>query len=713
MTPERWQQVEHVCQEALDLPAAEREAFLGRACRGDADLRWEVESLLKLQPEADGLLDHSAWEAAAEALGRGAGAPQARMEPGQRLGPFEVETLIGTGGMGEVYRARDTRLGRTVAVKVLPHDVAADPDRRRRLDTEARAASALQHPNICALHDIGADGGVDYLVMEYLEGETLARRMARRREAGESLPSGVSIDEALEYGAQIADALAAAHGAGIIHRDLKPGNVMLTRDGVKLLDFGLAKMKPPVEPLDASADGRGQPRTVSGIVMGTMNYLAPEQLTGGKADARSDIFAFGTLLYEMLTGRRAFEGSSPATVIPAILEREPPPLSGLQPLAPPALDQLVRSCLTKDREKRCDSAERAAREIRRIAADRRLGLPRPRALGGWRRWLPWSLAVASAVTAAATVLWPVARPGPPRRPMLRIDLDLGRGYRAHPRDGHAVLSPDGSRIVFAGLGAGGAPDFFVRRLDRAGSMPLGTGGGRDPFVSPDGQWLGYFQGQRLWKIRVTGGRPLELCAVEEDAAHGADWGDDGFIVGAFGPTGGLQRVPEVGGLPMPLTTPDVARREAWHGWPQVLPGSRTVIFTARAPGADSGISTIDAVSVASGRRTTLQRDGEFGRYLPSGHLVFVRRSTLFAARMDAARLEVTGPPVPILGPVAFDEAAGRLHVSVAATGDALVLTGGWRDAEGAGLQDESGSGTAATLLVGFLDELRRVAPPRR
>jgi serine/threonine-protein kinase len=323
------------------------------------------------------------------------------------------------------------------------------------------------------------------------------------------------------------------------------------------------------------------------------------------------------------------------------------------------------------------------------------------------------MAAAAVVIATAAVLLREPRPGPPRRSMLRIDLDLGRGYRAHPRDGHVLLSPDGSRIVFAGLGAGGSPDFFMRRLDRAGSVPLGTGGGRDPFFSPDGQWLGYFQGQKLWKIRVTGGRPVELCAAEEGAAHGADWGDDGFVVGAFGPTGGLQRVSEAGGLPVPLTTLDAARREALHGWPQVLPGSRTVIFTARAPAATPGESVVEAVSVASGRRTMLLRDGEFGRYLPSGHLVFVRRSTLFAAPMDAARLEVTGPPVPILGPVAFDETAGRLHLSVAATGDALALTGGWRDAEGAGLQDASGSGTAATLLVGFVDELRRTAPPRR
>ena len=275
MTPERWRQIERVCQEALDRAPDDRAAFLDRECAGDAELRQEVESLLAHQPDAEGLLETPAWEAAADAFGDAAAVPPPRFEHGRRLGPFEIDRLVAVGGMGEVYRARDTRLGRTVALKVLPPDAAADPDRRRRLETEARAASALSHRHICALFDIGSDGGVDYLVMEYLEGETLVGRMARRRAAGESLPSGLSLDEALEYGAQIADALAAAHRGGIVHRDLKPGNVMLTQDGVKLLDFGLAKMKPTLEGIDAIAEAAGRPRTVSGVVMGTANYMAP------------------------------------------------------------------------------------------------------------------------------------------------------------------------------------------------------------------------------------------------------------------------------------------------------------------------------------------------------------------------------------------------------------------------------------------------------
>jgi eukaryotic-like serine/threonine-protein kinase len=725
MTPERWQQVERVCQEALDLAPCEREALLDRACGGDAELRREVESLLAQQQDAERLLGTSAWDAAAEALGHGTGAPRTRMVRGQRLGPFEIEGLAGIGGMGEIYRARDTRLGRTVAVKVLPPDAAADPDRRRRLETEARAASALSHPNICALFDVGSDGGIDYLVMEYLEGETLAARMARPLEADPSPPPGLPLGEALAYGAQIAEALAAAHRAGIVHRDLKPGNVMLTPDGVKLLDFGLAKINPPFDTIDAATDGRGRIRTVSGVVMGTMNYMAPERLRGSGADARSDLFAFGALLYEMITGRRAFEGSSPVIVIPAILESEPPPLAGRQPLATPDLERLVRRCLVKDREQRWDSALLAAQELRRIAAElagsdsvaapamlpvQRSAAPARAA----RRWLPWLVAASAVVVAAAAVGWIELRPVSPPGPMLRLELDLGRGFTAHPRSGHVALAPDGSRIVFLGVGADGAPDLFVRRFDRGGAMPLDTGGGGDLFFSPDGRWLGYFRGGRLWRIDLAGGRPLDVCAAPEITSTGADWGDGGFIVASVDSTGGLSRIPENGGAPVPLTTLDAGRGEAAHQWPQVLPGSEAVIFTSRARPGQPGGARVDALSLVTGRRTTLQPDAEFGRFLPSGHLVFVRRSTLFAVPMDAGRLALRGQPVPVLGPVLMDEERGRLHISASTAGDVLVLTGVWREAAGGEVAPGgAASGAEVTLLLRFFGELDRLAPVGR
>ena len=691
MTPERWRQIERVCQEALDRAPDDRAAFLDRACAGDAALRQEVESLLAHQPDAEGLIETPAWEAAADAFGDAAGVPPPRFEHGRRLGPFEIDRLVAVGGMGEVYRARDTRLGRTVALKVLPPDAAADPDRRRRLETEARAASALSHPHICALFDIGSDGGVDYLVMEYLEGETLVGRMARRRAAGESLPSGLSLDEALEYGAQIADALAAAHRGGVVHRDLKPGNVMLTQDGVKLLDFGLAKMKPTLEGIDAIAEAAGRPRTVSGVVMGTANYMAPEQLRGRGADARSDLFAFGTLLYEMVAGRRAFEGSSPVAVITAILERDPPALAECQPLAPPALERLVRGCLAKDPELRWDSALLAAQELRRIALDPGQGSapnptaerqsvplpPPPSSRRVWRKRLPWMAAAAALVAAVAAIAWLAARPVSSPGRMQRLDLDLGMGFQPHPRSASAILSPDGTRIVFRGVGPDGSVDLFARRLDQPNAAPLRTGGGADPFFSPDGRWLGYFRDGTLWKVRLAGGPPVVLCAAAVQAARGADWGDGGFIVASFDPSAGLVRIPDGGGTPVPVTTLDASRREVTHRWPQVLPGSHAVLFTSHTFAGRFDDGTIEAVSLSTGQRTTLQTRGYFGRYLPSGHLVFVRHNTLFAARMDPARLALTGPPVPVLNQVLGDEDLGRLQFSFSTAGDALALTGEW------------------------------------
>jgi serine/threonine-protein kinase len=691
MTPERWRQIERVCQEALDRAPDDRAAFLDRECAGDAALRREVASLLGQQRNAEGLLETPAWEIAADVLGDAAAVPPPRFEHGRRLGPFEIDRLVGVGGMGEVYRARDTRLGRTVALKVLPPDAAADPDRKRRLETEARAASALSHPHICALFDIGSDGGVDYLVMEYLDGETLVGRMARRRAAGESLPSGLSLDEALEYGAQIAEALAAAHRGGIVHRDLKPGNVMLTPDGVKLLDFGLAKMKPALEGIDAIAEAAGRPRTVSGVVMGTANYMAPEQLRGRGADARSDLFAFGTLLYEMVAGRRAFDGSSPVAVITAILERDPPALAECQPLAPPALERLVRGCLAKDPEQRWDSALLAAQELRRIATEAWPGSapdpiaerqsvpvpPPPSSRRVWRQRLPWLAAAAALVVAVAAIAWLQTRPASSPGRMQRLDLDLGMGFQAHPRSASALLSPDGTRIVFRGVGPDGAADLFVRRLDQPNAIPLRTGGGADPFFSPDGQWLGFFRDGTLWKVSLAGGRPVALCAAAVQAARGADWGDGGFIVASFDPSAGLLRVPDAGGAPVPITTLDASRREVTHRWPQVLPGSQAVVFTSHTFAGRYDEGTIEAVSLATGQRTTLQTRGYFGRYLPSGHLVFVRHNTLFAARMNPTRLALTGPPVPVLNQVLGDEDLGRLQFSFSTAGDALALTGEW------------------------------------
>jgi serine/threonine protein kinase/Tol biopolymer transport system component len=691
MTPERWRDVERVCQAALDRPPADRGAFLDGECAGDAELRREVESLLEHQAEAEGVLDTPPWEAAADAFSDGGGEYKARFEAGQRLGPFEIEALLGSGGMGEVYRARDLRLGRTVALKVLAPEAAADPDRRRRLELEARAASSLSHPHICALFDIRSDEGVDYLVMEHLEGETLADRMARAAPAAEGGPrAGLPLDEAIEWGAQIADALAAAHRCGIVHRDLKPGNVMLTRDGavghgsprVKLLDFGLAKVRPPLAGMVVASAVGAAPPTAAGIVLGTVNYMAPEQLQGKEADPRTDLFAFGALLYEMVTGRRAFEGATPASVIVAILEREPQVPSDWQ-MVVPALERLIRACLTKDPEQRWDSARLAAQELRRIAADaadpavRALPPPpreRPRRRAAWRA--P-TLVAATGIVALAVALttWYAARAVPPSRPGTRLDLDLGMGFIAHPLS-RAVLSPDGSAVAFVGDTQDGRQDTFIRRLDRPGATPLHTGGGWDLAFSPDGQWLAFAHEGKLRKVNVAGGPVMDLCSVTGET-RGISWSEDGFIVGAFELSGGLSRLPSAGGTPVPVTTLDARRAEVTHRWPQVLPGGDAVLFTAHTFANHYDEATLDVVSLRDGRRKTVMTGGYYGRYLPSGHLVFVRHGALLAAPMDVATLQVTGPAVPVVDDVVVDADLGRLAFSFSNSGDALTLTGRW------------------------------------
>jgi serine/threonine-protein kinase len=428
------------------------------------------------------------------------------------------------------------------------------------------------------------------------------------------------------------------------------------------------------------------------------------------------------------------------TVITGILERDPPALADLQPLAPPALDRLVRGCLAKNPDERWDSALLAAQELRRIGAGDRSPMPadkdepasrqvasahRPAAqplqerTGSparptkRKRWVRWFAAAVLLVAAAAAAWWALTPASAPGR-MQRFDLDLGRRFTPHPRTGQAVLSPDGSRIVFAGVGAGGEPDLFVRRLDRADSTPLVTGGGEDFFFSPDGRWLGYFHEQRLLKVPVAGGRPVELCAVPGPTAGGADWGDGGFLVAALGANSRLVRIPETGGRPVPLTTAGIEGQEVTGRWPQVLQGSEAVIFSRPPQAGESEGGTIEGVWLGTGRRAMLVRNAASGRYLPSGHLVFVRRGTLYAAPMDAARLVLTGPSVPVLGPVAFDETRGNLPLSVSAAGHAVLLTGEWpwQPVSGTSAPDAAPR-PAATLLLGLFNELQRLAPAPR
>ena len=425
--------------------------------------------------------------------------------PGTRLGPHEILAAIGAGGMGEVYRARDTRLDRIVAIKILPDHLADRADLRERFEREARTIASLNHPHICTIYDVGHQNGTDYLVMEYLEGETLAQRLQKG-----PLPP----EQVLPYAIQIADALDKAHRKGITHRDLKPGNIMLTKSGAKLLDFGLAKLTQPPAVSDAtlSALPKGS-ITGEGSIIGTLQYMAPEQLESGEVDARTDIFAFGAVVYEMATGKKAFEGKSQASLIAKILETDPPPISSLQPMTPPALERIVKSCLAKDPDERWQSAADLARELKWIAEG---GAQSARGVGvspagkGFRNrtfmYLGWAVATVL-LGALATSLFRKSTGVASTAAVMRASIVLPTGQRLSSEGGDypIAVSPDGSRIAYVAEEEAGT-QLYVRELSELEPKAIaGTFGARHPFFSPDGRWVGFFAEGALQRVSVAGG----------------------------------------------------------------------------------------------------------------------------------------------------------------------------------------------------------------
>ena len=471
---------------------------------------------------------------------------------GTRLGPYEILSPIGKGGMGEVYKAKDTRLDRTVAIKVLPDHFAESPERKARFEREAKAISQLNHPHICTLHDVGEQGGTDYLVMEYIEGETLAERLKK---------GPLPLDQVLEYGIQIADGLDNAHRAGIVHRDLKPGNVMLTKSGTKLLDFGLAKpnteRQPSLEALSAMPT-REKPITEQGVVVGTVQYMAPEQLEGKEADARTDLFAFGTLLYEMVTGKKAFEGKSQLSVMTAILEKDPPPLSSTQSMSPKALDYVVKTCFEKNPDNRWHSAGDVGRQLSWIAgteAESPVASTEPM---GWRRTIMVSIAASLLVGLfVGLAVWMLG--GQQVKPVSRFVIPVPESEPLEITGGNTdvAISPDGSTIVYV---ATRRRQLFVRPLDQIEATPLrGTEGGYTPFFSPDAEWIAYrnWADGTLSKVSVQGGPPLMIYELSHaDDLRGASWGpDDTIIFGTQSEETGLLQVPAAGGEPVVITTP--------------------------------------------------------------------------------------------------------------------------------------------------------------
>jgi serine/threonine-protein kinase len=606
------------------------------------------------------------------------------LAPGTRLGPYEIESPLGAGGMGEVYRARDTRLDRLVAIKVLSPSLASDPQFRARFENEARAISALDHPHICALYDVGEHDGTAFIVMQYLEGETLAARLSR---------GAMPLSDALQSGQEIANALAKAHRAGIVHRDLKPGNIMLTKSGAKLLDFGLARSvhSGSAQALLSAVPTVAPDLTAKGTILGTFQYMAPEQLEGKEADARTDIFAFGSVLYEMLTGRRAFEGKSQASLIAAILEHEPPPLTTVQPLRPLTLDRVVKTCLAKDPDSRWQSSADIARELKWMSESDGAQLPGTRAPATTRRAVMWgAIGLGAGVLVGAVLMW-LALPwvGPAQHPVNTvqsfIDVAPADWLRSRADDettsaGHLsrtaiALSPDGQTIVFSAV-KDGRQQLYARPLVRLEATPLpGTDEGNNPFFSPDGQWVGFWARGAIKKVRLSGGEATIVC--ETATIFGASCGSNDQIVFALS-QGGLWQVSAAGGKQSALTQTDIKAGEVSHRLPQWLPGNRAVMFTVTRTMLPRWDDTQVVVRSLDGNGRTLVLEGAAdARYVSTGHILFVRRGTLNAAPFDLERLRVTGGGVTLVSDLMqaanmtnserLDSGAGEFSVSPAGT----------------------------------------------
>jgi serine/threonine protein kinase len=583
---------------------------------------------------------------------------------GSRLGPYEITSRIGAGGMGEVWRATDTRLGRSVAIKVLPAEFAANDHWRLRFEREARAISSLNHPHICTLYDVGREGDADFIVMELLEGESLADRLAR---------TPLPVAETLRVGAQIGDALDRAHRAGIVHRDLKPGNVMLTKSGAKLLDFGLAKSSAnaPADPTASTAMATAaKPLTQEGTILGTFQYMAPEQLEGLEADPRTDIFALGALLYEMATGRRAFSGTSKTSLIASIVGSEPTPISQIQPLTPPAFEHVVEKCLAKDPEKRWQSAFDVAEELRWVSeAGSSAGVATKTLRRRKRReWLWWSAALLAAIAVAAyfALRKPVA---PPR---IETSIVPPEGVSFSYVAGAVSLSPDGRNLAFIGRSANGPPQVWVRSLASSAAHPLaGTDDAEFPRWSPDGKSIAFIQRVHLMRVGADGGAPETICEVGGRHA-GLAWAPNGMLF--WGDSGDLAAVPASGGKRQVV----IPGGDQITTSPAILPDGKHLLFTRLR-----GSSEPDAVYVATLDLKQQKRvlDGVYSNaaYVAPGWILYSRDGDLRAQRFDLGKLEVSGDPIRLADHVQYDADTKSAFFTVSDDGTLVYAEG-----EGAG-----------------------------
>jgi eukaryotic-like serine/threonine-protein kinase len=562
--------------------------------------------------------------------------------------------------MGEVYRARDSRLDRTVAIKVLPSRLSADPRLRERFEREAKAISSLSHPHICTLYDVGSENGVDFLVMEYLDGESLADRLGK---------GPLPVEQVIRYGVEIAEALEKAHRAGIVHRDLKPGNVIITKGGAKLLDFGLAKFSQPVV-TDPNAPTTAKPLTEEGTIVGTFQYMAPEQIEGRDADHRTDIFALGVLLYEMATGKRAFEAKTRASLIASILDREPPPISTVQPLTPLTLERVVRMCMAKDPDERWQSAHDVAAELKWIATTSTETIG-PAAKRRTRRTLlrGAALLILGTLIGAAAMWLAAPREEAPRRPV-RFAIGTAENAPVLLNIGMLAFSPDGNYVVYRSKGPG-RPHVHVRALDGSLDVALpNTEEARAPVFSPDSRWIAFRKSDGTYKVPREGGAHVKLAQL---VGMGM-WWEAGQIVSNKSFGGGLVVVPEGGGAERQVVKANPSKDARAVVWPQLLPGGETVIATVWNVGSWD-TAKIVAYSTKDGSSKVLIDGGSYARYTESGHLLFLRAGALMAAAFDPKSLRV-GTPVVVLRGIAHSSADGDAQFAISRSGDLAYVPGG-------------------------------------
>lgn len=642
MTPEDYQRIGRLYHEALALPAEQRSSFLFTACHGDAALQQQVESLIGYDRDGETMIDRFALQVLGEALA----VEQSRSWVGRQVSHYRIVSLLRRGGMGEVYRARDARLGRDVVVKALPLVYSADPARLHRFEQEAQAAGKLNHPNVLTVYDVGVHDGAPYIVTELLEGEDLRQQLDQ---------GPLSQRRAIDYAQQIARGLAATHARGIVHRDLKPENLFVTTDGrVKILDFGLAKLKAP-PPSDVISPGQ-RLATSPGLVVGTIGYLAPEQLRGEQADERTDVFAFGVIFYEMLTGRRPFDRGSPADATAAVLREDPPDASEPSHAVPPALDKIVRRCLEKNPEQRFQSAgdlgfalemllpiSHTAPGARRSLTSVIRGVAGPQGERGVLLATALLVCLLGAGVAGVLVWNGRGAAQRPARAIARFVLPVQTGAIVA---GDLEMSPDGAYLAYS-TGRPGAKTLYLHSLANPEVALARIENGDGPFFSPDSQWLGFFAEGKLKKISVNGGAATTLADAPSN--RGADWGEHGIV---FAPIAraGLFSVSAAGGVPEVLTTPDSERGETSHVSPRWLPGSKTVLYVSR--GEMQTNRTVMAFSLDDRRHRILLDGDELPRYVPTGHLVFIHQGLLMATPFDLTRLEVTGTPIPVVPDVA-------------------------------------------------------------